>query len=324
MERTHRQPPSEADLVSISGGRFLMGCDGFYPEESPVRLVDVDPFFIQRTPVTNRSFGRFVDATGYETVAERALRSEDYPDADPDLLQPASMVFAPPPHPASLRDPSQWWRLIRGANWRLPFGPKGRPALPDHPVVHIALEDADAYASWAGLRLPTEAEWEFAARGRLKGAVYAWGDCLHPDGRRMANTWRGDFPSPPEDDPTGFGTTPVGAFPANDFGLFDMIGNVWEWTDDYFASHKDTVPPKSCCALNNPRNRNAQASLDRPRGGRIPRKVLKGGSFMCAPNYCRRYRPAARHPQDIDTGASHIGFRCVRSINESDDRRATS
>lgn len=311
------------DLALIPGGRFRMGCDSFYPEEAPVRTVEVDAFLIERGPVTNRSFARFTDATGYLTLAERTLAQDSYPDAPPDMLEPASMVFKVPQGMISLRDPSAWWRLIKGASWRRPLGPDGPLAAADHPVVHIAFEDAEAYAAWAGMRLPTEAEWEFAARGGLDGAVYAWGESLEPGGRRMANTWNGEFPKAHEASREEARTSPVGAYPANGYGLFDMIGNVWEWTSDYYAPHSANAPSKPCCVQVNPRNLDAAGSLEKRSGGRIPRKVLKGGSFLCATNYCRRYRPAARHPQDIDTGASHIGFRCVRTITTLSTRRQT-
>lgn len=282
-----------------------MGSDAHYPEERPARTVSVDGFWISRAPVTNRQFAAFVAATGYATLAERAPDPADYPDAAPELLTAGSAVFTPPPHAVDLRQPGHWWRYVPGACWRRPEGPgsslRGRD---DHPVVHIAFEDAEAYAAWRGHRLPTEAEWECAAGGGE--TEFAWGDELEPDGRRMANTWRGEFPHLHLD---GRGTTsPVGAFPANVHGLVDMIGNVWEWTVDFYGQ---PAAPRSCCAPRNPRNEDAAASVD-PRGlAPTPRRVIKGGSHLCAPNYCRRYRPAARHPQEVDTSTSHVGFRCV-------------
>jgi len=307
-----RQHCPGAELIRIPGGRFVMGSDRFYPEEAPSRTVEVSPFLIERTAVTNAAFAAFVGATGYITLAERTPRQEDYPDAPAHMLQPASMVFQRPAGPVGLDQPARWWRLVRGADWRRPYGPDGPPAAPDEPVVHIALCDAEAYASWAGLRLPTEAEWEFAARGGLDGADYAWGDQLVPEGKLMANTWFGTFPHE-NLSPAGFaGVAPVGSFEPNGYGLYDMIGNVWEWTADFYAPHGRTRPPRPCCVPKNPRNRDVAASIDPRRGSGPPRAVLKGGSFLCAENYCRRYRPAARHPQDIDTGASHIGFRCAR------------
>ena len=305
------------ELVRIPGGRFIMGSDRFYPEEAPPRMVEVSAFLMERTAVTNGAFSAFADATGYITLAERTPRQEDYPDAPSHMLHPASMVFHRPAGPVWLDQPSLWWRLVPGADWRRPLGPDGPPAAPDEPVVHIALCDAEAYADWAGLRLPTEAEWEFAARGGLDGSDYAWGDTLVPDGRVMANTWFGAFPHE-NLSPVGFaGVAPVGSFPPNGYGLCDMIGNVWEWTADFYAEHARTRPRRTCCVPKNPRNTDVAASIDVRRGSGLPRAVLKGGSFLCAENYCRRYRPAARHAQDIDTGASHIGFRCVRDETPS-------
>ena len=277
-----------------------MGSDKHYPEEAPVRVVSVGSFWIDRMPVTNHEFRRFVEATGYVTVAERVPDARDYPGALPHMLKPGSLVFTPPNHRVDLRDFSQWWRYEFGANWRRPYG-RGRSnkGLDDHPVVHVAYADAEAYAAWAGKALPTEAEWEYAARGGLDGAEFAWGDELTPDGRHMANTWQGEFPLENLATDGYARTSPVGAFPPNDFGLYDMIGNVWEWTTDWFLPRGTAEAASPCCIP------------DRAHETRIPPKVVKGGSHLCAPNYCRRYRPAARHAQPIDTGMSHVGFRCV-------------
>jgi formylglycine-generating enzyme required for sulfatase activity len=275
----------------IAGGTFRMGSDRHYPEEGPIREVAVGDFFIDAHAVANREFAGFVSATGYVTVAERPLDPADFPGAPAENLQPGSLVFTRTPGPVDLRHLSQWWAWTPGASWRHPYGP-GSPCEDDHPVVHVAYEDAAAYAEFAGARLPTEAEWEYAARGGLDGAAYTWGDEPEPEGAALANYWHGDFPWRPR---PGYGTTaPVGSFPPNGYGLFDMAGNVWEWTADWYGGSE-------------------RASLDpgQPQFA-VPRRIVKGGSFLCADSYCMRYRPAARRPQMIDSGMSHIGFRCAR------------
>jgi formylglycine-generating enzyme required for sulfatase activity len=298
----------------LDGGVFRMGSDRFYPEEKPARHVSVDAFRIDVHPVTNRQFAQFVAATGYHTWAERVPDAADYPGADPALLVPASAVFTPTAHPVDTRNPALWWRLVPGADWRHPSGPHSDlTGLEDHPVVHVALADAEAYAAWAGKRLPTEAEWEFAVRGGLAEREYAWGDELAPDGRRLANYWAGVFPCERGSDDGFARTSPVGFYPANGFGLFDMIGNVWEWTADWYSeAGSSIVAARPCCAPRNPRGGDEAGSRD-PRDAthRFGRKVLKGGSHLCAQNYCQRYRPAARHPQAVDSSTSHIGFRCA-------------
>jgi sulfatase modifying factor 1 len=304
---------SHPDMILIPGGAFRMGSDRHYPEEAPVHRVTVDSFWIDRTPVTNRQFRKFVEATGYVTFAEIAPDPKDYPGALPHMLKAGSLVFTPPSHPVDLSHCSNWWRFEFGANWRRPYGRKStNRGLDDHPVVHIVHQDAEAYATWAGKELPTEAEWEFSARGGLENVEFAWGDELTPGGRHMANTWQGAFPHEnlARD---GYGrTSPVEAFPPNGYGLFDMIGNVWEWTDDWFASRHAADAAKACCIPQNPRGASEGDSYDPSQPLiRIPRKVVKGGSHLCAPNYCRRYRPPARHAQPIDTSMSHVGFRCV-------------
>jgi formylglycine-generating enzyme required for sulfatase activity len=272
----------------------------------------VDGFWIDRAPVTNAAFARFVADTGHVTFAERAPDASQYPGAAPDMLRAGSLVFTPTSGPVPLSDPYRWWRFVFGADWRHPLGPgssiQGRE---DHPVVHIAYEDARAYASWAGKALPTEAQWEFASRGGLDGAPYVWGDDPEPGGRRMANIWRGQFPWRHEAGDAWTRTTPVGAFPANGYGLVDMIGNVWEWTADWYASPSG-AKTADCCVPRNPRGGDEAASRD-PQTPDIDigRKVLKGGSHLCAPEYCFRYRPAARYAQPIDTSTAHVGFRCV-------------
>lgn len=314
------------DMVWVPGGSFRMGSDRFYPEERPVRRVEVDGFWMDEHLVTVAEFRRFVKATGYVTVAERPPDPTEYPDADPSLLHPGSLVFHPPPGPVNLREPTRWWRYIPGANWRHPRGPVSTlDGLDRHPVTHVAAEDAGAYAAWAGKELPTEAEWEFAARGGLDGTVFTWGDDPEPGGKVMANTWRGEFPW--QDLKTGrwHRTTPVKSFPPNGYGLYDMAGNAWEWTSDYFVArpaggtqHAGRAQPAdragpACCTPRNPRVTSAEDSLvpGQP-GAHIPRRVIKGGSHLCAPNYCLRYRPAARQGEAVDTSTSHIGFRCIR------------
>lgn len=291
-----------------------MGSDHHYPEEAPAHLVSVEGFWMDHTPVTNAQFQTFVKATGHVTLAEQPADPALYPDALPERLAPASIVFVAPPGPIGLGDPYQWWQYVPGANWRHPEGPgssiKGRER---HPVVHIAHGDALAYATWAGKTLPSEAEWERAAWGGREGVAYAWGDELHPGGRPMANTWQGAFPHQNTKLDGWERTSPVGSFPANGYGLFDMIGNVWEWTQDWYLEHRerlaadgDGITPEGggCCEQ--------QRSVDpTSQHGTIPRKVVKGGSFLCAPNYCQRYRPAARLAQGIDTSTCHMGFRCI-------------
>jgi formylglycine-generating enzyme required for sulfatase activity len=309
------------DIVWIAGGTFRMGSDRHYPEEAPAHRVTVSGFWMDRTPVTNRQFRAFVNATGYLTFAEIAPDPKDYPGALPHMLKPGSLVFAPPRHRiADLSDWSQWWKFRFGASWRHPYGPdssiRGRD---EHPVVHIAYEDALAYAKWAGKGLPTEAEWEFAARGGLEDTEFAWGDELTPGGKHLANTWQGEFPRQNLLQDGYRGTSPVAAFPPNGYGLHDMIGNAWEWTSDWYAPRHEADAPKACCIPENPRGPRQDASYDPCQPNiRIPRKVLKGGSHLCAPNYCRRYRPAARHAQPVDTSTCHVGFRCV--VRESGSR----
>ena len=301
------------DMIWISAGTFRMGSDRHYAEEAPVHRVAVSSFWIDRTPVTNRQFRKFVNATKYLTVAEIAPDPKDYPGALPHMLKAGSLVFTPPAAPVDLRNWRQWWAFKFGANWRRPYGPRSSiSGLDNHPVVHIAYRDAEAYARWAGKELPTEAEWEYAARGGLDGAEFAWGDELMPAGRHMANTWQGEFPHGNVAADGYTRTSPVEAFPPNAYGLFDMIGNVWEWTKDWFSARHGAEASAPCCIPEDPRGGPEAGSYDRCDASvRIPRKVVKGGSHLCAPNYCRRYRPAARHAQPVDTGMSHVGFRCV-------------
>jgi formylglycine-generating enzyme required for sulfatase activity len=298
----------------VPAGTFAMGSEDFYPEERPVHRVELDGYWIDEHPVTVAEFRRFVKATGYVTCAERSPDPADYPGADPALLVPGSLVFGRTSGPVDLRDVRNWWAWTPGALWRAPEGPGSNAGGREiHPVVHVAPEDAQAYASWVGKELPTEAQWEYAARGGLEGAVFTWGDDFAPRGRMMANTWQGEFPWQNLETDGFLGTSPVKRFPANGYGLYDMAGNVWEWTADFFTpSHFAEKTTNSvgntanqCCAPRNPRVRESRT------GEAIPRKVIKGGSHLCAPNYCLRYRPAARQGEAIDTSTSHIGFRCV-------------
>lgn len=311
-----------AGMRLIAGAEFPMGSDRFYPEEAPVRRVRVAPFWIDETPVTNRQFAAFVADTGYRTVAEIAPDPREYPGMDPALAKPGSLVFRKTARPVPLDDWSQWWEFCFGADWRHPTGPDSAiEELGDHPVVQVCHADAAAYASWAGKRLPTEAEWECAARGgHDDGRDYAWGAELAPGGRMLANYWQGLFPYSNTLADGWERTSPVTAFPPNDFGLFDMIGNVWEWTDDWYAAPQGKARHKvgSCCVSENPRGGRRAESFDPATPGvRIGRKVLKGGSHLCAESYCRRYRPAARHPQAVDSATGHIGFRCALSAEGS-------
>jgi sulfatase modifying factor 1 len=305
--------PGLAEMILIPGGTFRMGSDRHYPEEAPVHRVTVDPFWIDRTPVTNRQFGEFVSATGHVTTAEIVPDPKDYPGALPHMLYAGSLVFVPPSQPVDLRDWSQWWQFMKGADWRHPSGPDSSiDGRGEHPVLHVSFTDARAYARWADKELATEAEWEFAARGGLDDAEYAWGNEFAPSGAHLANTWQGEFPHQNLADDGYERTSPVTAFPPNGYGVYDMIGNVWEWTGDWYSAQHPAEARRSCCVPENPRGGRMEDSYDpcQPQI-KIPRKVVKGGSHLCAPNYCRRYRPAARHAQPVDTSASHVGFRCV-------------
>jgi sulfatase modifying factor 1 len=277
-------------MPTIDATVFRMGSDEFYPEEAPVREVAVAPFAIDRHPVTVREFRRFVADTGHVTLAEQP--PEGFAETEP-----GSLVFARPARRVALDDWQAWWSWVPGACWHAPEGPASTTRGRDkHPVVHVAWADAVAYAEWAGKGLPTEAEWELAARGGLDGARFAWGDEEEPAGKVMANHWRGEFPVENRRANGYEGTSPVGAFPPNGFGLYDMTGNVWEWTADRYRPHAAADKP-ACCTPPSP--------------GEVERRVMKGGSHLCAPNYCLRYRPAARQGQAIDSSTSHIGFRCV-------------
>ncbi|MGK6354673.1 formylglycine-generating enzyme family protein [Sphingomonas sp. DT-207] len=305
-------------MIALPGGAFTMGSERFYADEAPSRRVQVGPFRIDRAPVTNRAFARFVAETGHVTTAEVPPDPADYPGMLDEMAFAGSLVFHRTDTPVDVRDPSQWWSFLAGADWRHPLGPESSiEGLEDHPVVHVSYADAEAYAAWAGKALPTEAEWEYAARGGLEDADYAWGDELAPAGAMLANYWQGLFPFANQLLDGWERTSPIGTYPPNGYGLIDMIGNVWEWTADWYSDRsgaaKKGKPARSCCGGTevDPRGGSRGGSLDPMQEARIPRKVLKGGSHLCAANYCQRYRPAARHPQMVDSSTSHIGFRCI-------------
>lgn len=290
------------DLVELPGGAFRMGSTAFYPEESPVVERTVGAFAIARTPVTVGQFARFVDETGYVTTAERPLDPADFPGAVDLDTRPGSLVFAPTDGPVDLRDWRQWWRWVPGACWRAPQGPGSSvEALGEHPVVQISFEDAMAYCDWAGVRLPTEVEWEFAARGGLEGATYAWGEEPQNEGVLKANTWQGDFPWRNTGANGWVGTSPVGSFAPNGYGLVDMTGNVWEWTSTRWSEHHDATASSCGCSP----QAAPPSTTDR---------VAKGGSHLCAPEYCLRYRPSARTRQTVDSSTTHMGFRVARDL----------
>ncbi|HVU89252.1 MAG TPA: formylglycine-generating enzyme family protein [Pirellulales bacterium] len=317
-------PPGETPpgMAWIPGGVFWMGtedptsmvCGGpdAMPDARPVHLVAVDGFWMDRTEVTNEEFAAFVEATGYQTIAERTPRAEDYPSAPPENLVAGSVVFTPPDHPVPLDNHFRWWSYVPGANWRHPEGPSsdlvGRAK---EPVVHVSFVDAMAYAEWAGKRLPTEAEWEFAARGGLDRQPYVWGDELKPEGHYVANIWEGHFPNENSAEDGFVRASPVGSFPANGFGLVDMAGNVWEWCSDWYRpNYYAIVAPAADGAVHNPKG--PVDSFDPSEPG-VAKRVQRGGSFLCTDQYCTRYMPGSRGKGAVDTGDNHLGFRCVRS-----------
>jgi formylglycine-generating enzyme len=322
---TIREDTRHPGMVFVPGGTFRMGADQHYAEEAPAHRVTVDGFWIDRTPVTNRDFRKFVNATGHVTFAEIKPDAKDYPGALPNMLKAGSLVFTPPKHAVNLRDWSQWWNFKFGANWRRPYGPRSSiSGLDDHPVVHIAYRDAEAYAKWAGKELPTEAEWEFAARGDLDAAEYAWGDEFTPGGRQMANTWQGQFPHENLNLDGYERTSPVIAFPPNGYGIRDMIGNVWEWTTDWYAPKHEADAPKACCIPGNPRGGPEAESFDPCQPNiRIPRKVIKGGR-TCAR---RTTAVATARPRDTPNRSTRrqvISASAASFVKGSDERDVRS
>ncbi len=297
------------EFVQLEGGQFQMGSEEHYREEGPVRSVTVGAFEISRTEVTNDQFAAFVAATGYVTTAELGLDAEDYPDMPEDLLAPGSMVFAQPAERANLSNPMAWWRYVGGANWRQPQGPGSSiDGLGAHPVVQVSPEDAEAYAAWVGGRLPTEAEWEYAALGGADETV-RWEEPFDPASGWKANTWQGRFPDTDMEHDGYHGTAPVGSFDANGYGLSDMLGNVWEHVGDWWApGHLPEAPddPTGPSEV-------FSAQFSHPSVG--AQRVVKGGSWLCAPSYCLRYRPSARQPSERGLGSNHIGFRVVRDLD---------
>jgi formylglycine-generating enzyme required for sulfatase activity len=288
-----------------------------FGDAQPVHEVELDGFWMDRTPVTNAQFGEFVRATGYITVAERKPNAADFPGVPEQDLVPGSVVFSPPTDAVPLDDARQWWRYVPGADWRHPEGPGSSTAgRENHPVVHVAFEDAEAYARWAGKRLPTEAEWEYAARGGFDQLPYIWGRELTPKGRWMANTFQGHFPDKNTKKDGYEGTSPVGSFPPNAFGLHDMAGNVWQWCSDWYRPDYYAHSPKK-----NPKG--PKDSFD-PQEPNQKKRVQRGGSFLCSDQYCSRYMPGGRGKGAIDTGSSHVGFRCVMDLKRSFQGLSTS
>jgi formylglycine-generating enzyme len=319
------QTPPPADppkgMIWIPGGEFSMGCQ--VPSEGvctmatmnsvndaqPIHRVYVDGFWMDRTDVTNEEFAKFVAATGYVTVAERTPTKEEYPNAPPEALLAGSPVFTPPPRPVPLDNYLQWWRYVPGANWRHPTGPDSDlNGKENYPVVQVAYIDAAEYAKWAGKRLPTEAEWEFAARGGLSGKTYAWGDEFRPAGKWMANTYQGQFPVKDTGEDGYAGIAPVAQFPPNGYGLYDMAGNVWQWCNDWYRP--DYYAQLQLAGVGLPRNPQGPDASSRP-GDDQPQRVQRGGSFLCTDQYCTRYMMGTRGKGDIDTGNNNVGFRCV-------------
>jgi sulfatase modifying factor 1 len=310
-------------MVWIPGGEFSMGAadppatDGGAMHGSadarPIHRVYVDGFWMDRTDVTNDQFAEFVSATKYVTVAERQPQAKDYPSAPLENLVAGSVVFSPPEHHVPLNDESQWWSYVKGANWRHPEGPgsnlKGRG---EYPVVHIAYEDSVAYANWAGKRLPTEAEWEFAARGGLPGKPFPWGAAFRPNGKWMANTFQGHFPETDSGEDGYVGISPVKKFPPNGYGLYDMAGNVWQWTSDWYRPDYYRELAATGAVARNPRG--PDSSFD-PSEPTQKKRVHRGGSFLCTDQYCSRYVVGTRGKGEVSTGTNHLGFRCVKSVN---------
>jgi formylglycine-generating enzyme len=320
---------AQPGMVWIPGGTFLMGTNDkeSFPNERPAHFVQVQGFWMDEHDVTNAEFSKFVEATGYVTTAERKIDWEELkkevapgtPKPDDSALAPGALVFTPTSGPVPLSDLSAWWRWVHGANWRHPEGPESSiQGRENHPVVQVSWYDAAAYAQWAGKRLPTEAEWEFAARGGLESKRYVWGDEFKPGGKYMANTWQGLFPVRDSGEDGFVGTSPVGSFPANGYGLYDMAGNVWQWCSDWYRvdSHIEAASKNVC------RDPGGPAESYDPDDPYTPKRVVKGGSFLCNPSYCESYRPSARRGTPPDTGSSHTGFRCIISRDDAQVTRS--
>ena len=304
--------PAPSGMVWVPGGTFWMGCeDCGMPDALPVHLVAIDAFWMDSAPVTNAEFERFVKATGYVTVAERPLRPADFPGVPRDKLVPGSAVFHATSSPVPLDDPLQWWRYTPGANWKHPEGP-GSTVLKrsDHPVVHVAFEDAAAYAKWVGKRLPTEAEFEFAARGGLDRHRYPWGNDLTPGGKAAANIWQGQFPVKDRGEDGYLGTSPVTAFAPNGFGLYDMGGNVWQWCADWYRPDAYSSAQAGAVA----HNPQGPADSFDPQEPGAAKRVLRGGSYLCTDQYCARYLVGSRGKGEVASGTSNLGFRLVQSV----------
>ena len=304
--------PAPEGLGWIPGGTFWMGCENCaMPDALPLHLVAVDGFWMDRAPVTNAEFERFVKATAYVTVAERPLDPKDFPGVPRDKLVPGSAIFVPTSTPVPLDNPLQWWRYTPGANWKHPEGPGSTlKAREDHPVVHVAFEDAVAYAKWAGKRLPTEAEFEFAARGGLDRQKYPWGNEMNPGGKAAANTWQGQFPAKDLAEDGYVGTSPVTAFPPNGFSLYDMGGNVWQWCADWYRPDAYAAPAQTPAVVRNPQG--PADSFD-PQEPGAAKRVTRGGSYLCTEQYCARYLVGSRGKSEISSGSSNLGFRLVQS-----------
>jgi formylglycine-generating enzyme required for sulfatase activity len=309
-EKSGNAEDAPPGMVWVRGGRFWMGTKHM-EDAQPVHQVEVKGFWIDRTDVTNEEFARFVQATGYVTVAERPLDPKEFPDLAPADLAPGGVVFTPPAGPVALENPLAWWRFVRGANWRHPNGPKSNlQGKEKFPVVQIAWADAVAYAKWAGKRLPTEAEWEFASRGGRDRQNYAWGNELNPNGKWMANTFQGHFPDKNTSEDGFAGLAPVASFPPNDFGLYDMSGNVWQWVADWYRpDYYSQLQDNGSIAID---PHGPSGSFD-PQEPGVAKRVQKGGSYLCTDQYCERYIAGARGKGDPDTGTNHLGFRCVRA-----------
>jgi formylglycine-generating enzyme required for sulfatase activity len=315
--------PAPAGMIWIPGGEFSMGAADSPMEgevgmqatkdSRPIHRVYVDGFYMDATDVTNAEFAKFVKATGYVTVAERKPKAEDFPGAPPENLVAGAVVFSPPDHPVKLDNHFQWWSYVKGANWRHPTGPKSSIAgKDDYPVVQVAYEDAEAYAKWAGKRLPTEAEWEFAARGGLSGKPYVWGDDFRPNGKWMANTNQGHFPDKDTGEDGYVGLAPVKKFPPNGYGLYEMAGNVWQWTSDWYRPDYYQTLAAAGGVTKNPQGPSNPWDPDEPTERK---KTHRGGSFLCTDQYCSRYVVGTRGKGEVSTGTNHLGFRCVKDAN---------